>query len=236
MNSPSPDNQAWRGPQDVAAATSEFNVVSFIIRQALTKVRTASAVKVVACTNDGALAVAGTVDVQPLVNQIDGYGNGTDHGTIYKRPYLRWQGGANAIIMDPKAGDIGLLVICDRDTSKVINTLAAANPGSLRKFDFADGFYIPAVLNGVPTQFIQFNADGITVTSPVALIVNAPQVTVNASTAVDITSPIVTIHDGDLVVHGSITADDDVVGGGISLDTHVHSGVTAGTDDSGPPV
>ena len=175
---PSTD-QAYLGNASASSASSEFNLWSFMIQSALTKVRTAQAVKVIACTNAGGLTAAGTVDVQPLVNQIDGYGKPTPHGTIFKRPYLRWRGGTNAIIMDPVAGDIGLLVCCDRDTSTVLNTLAQANPGSRRSFDFADGFYIQALGKGVPVNFIQFVGNDINITA-------TETITITATTDVDI--------------------------------------------------
>lgn len=40
---------------------------------------------------------------------------------------------------------------------------------------------------------------------------------------------------GDLQVNGTITASGDVVGAGISLESHVHTGVKSGGDLSGPP-
>lgn len=40
----------------------------------------------------------------------------------------------------------------------------------------------------------------------------------------------------DVAVAGTLTADDDVIGGGKSLKTHKHSAVAAGTAQSGPPV
>ena len=213
-------NQAYLGNQEPASSSSEFNTMSFIIQGALTKVRTAQAVKVVACTNAGGLSPAGTVDVQPLVNQVDGYGQPTPHGTIFKRPYLRWQGGTNAIIMDPVAGDIGLLICCDRDTSTVMNTLAQANPGSRRSFDFADGFYIAAIGQGTPVNFVQFEGGNINITSPGTVTITAPAIVLN----------------GPVTGNSTATFTGDVIGDGTSLHSHVHSGVTTGGGDTGAPV
>lgn len=41
---------------------------------------------------------------------------------------------------------------------------------------------------------------------------------------------------GDLIVDQTITGNTDVIGGGKSLKSHVHSGVASGSSDSGPPV
>lgn len=191
----------------------------FIISGALAKIRTAEAVRVEKCTNDGGLVAAGTVDVVPLVNQLDGYGQPTPHVTIYQRPYLRWQGGPRAIIMDPVAGDIGLLVCCDRDTSQVLNTLAQANPGSARKFDFADGFYIQAIGQGVPTSFLQFQGDDIVLEGPGTITLRGAEI----------------ILDGPVTGTSTADFDDDVTAGGISVMHHRHGGVQTGGGNTGEP-
>lgn len=184
----------------------EFNNISFLVQQALLKVQTATLVRIESCTNNGGLDPVGFVDVTPLVNQIDGKGNATPHVTIYNVPYLRIQGGANAIIIDPQAGDVGVCVFASRDITKVKSTKKQANPGSWRQYSFSDGLYLGGMLNAAPTQYIQFNDSGVTIT--------APLVTIN----------------GTLHVTG------DVVGQGTSLHTHKHGGVQAGGDQTGVPV
>jgi hypothetical protein len=62
-----------------------------------------------------------------------------EHGVIYSIPYFRLQGGVNAIIIDPEPGDIGMCGFCSRDISVVKNTKKIANPGSYRKYAWADG-------------------------------------------------------------------------------------------------
>ncbi len=213
------DDQAYKGTADPSSSSSEFNTLNTLMQGALRMVRTVQAVKVIACTNDGGLAPAGTVDVQPLVNQLDGYGQPTEHATIFKRPYLRWQGGVNAIIMDPVAGDIGLLVCCDRDTSGVLNTLAQANPGSARRFDFADGFYIQALGQGTPTNFVQFTEENINITSPGTITIKAASI----------------VLDGPVTGTDTADFDGDVTGEGTSLHTHTHGGVETGGGDTGEP-
>ena len=128
--------------------------------------QTATLVRVEACTNSGDVSPFGCVDVTPLVSQVDALGNPTPHVTLYGIPYLRLQGGANAVIMDPEAGDIGIAVFASRDISKVKSTQDAAAPGSGRQYDFADGMYIGGCLNDAPTQYVQFNSDGIAVVTP----------------------------------------------------------------------
>ena len=160
----------------------DFNNISFVVMQAMLKMQTCMPVQIISCTNDGGLSPVGFVDVLPLINQIDPEGNPTAHEVINNIPYCRVQGGTNAIIIDPVAGDIGICVFASRDISKLKATKKQANPGSFRSFSFSDGMYIGGVLNAVPEQYIQFNDDGITVLSPTAIISEAPDIQQNCDT------------------------------------------------------
>lgn len=142
-------------------ATSEFNRAAFLVRQMMGRMRTATPVLVKKVTATGGHAIAGTVDVQPLICQVDGQRNATPHGTIYGIPYFRLQGGPNAVVLDPVVGDIGYMIVSDRDMSSVKAAKAVANPGSMRKFDLADGVYVGGILNGEPTQYLEFMPDGV---------------------------------------------------------------------------
>jgi hypothetical protein len=117
-------------------------------------------------SNDGGVSPVGTVDVRPLVHQMAGNRTAVPHGVIYKIPYMRLQGGANAIILDPQVGDIGMCGFCSRDSSTVVATRKAALPASLRKYNWSDGLYIGGFLNAVPTQYIRFSDDGIGIVTP----------------------------------------------------------------------
>lgn len=198
-----------------------YNNIAFAIQQAISKLQTVTLVKVQSCSNDGDLSPVGTVDVVPLVNQVDASGNPTPHVTIYNVPYLRIQGGINAIILDPQPGDIGIAVFASRDISKVKSTLAQANPGSARQFDFSDALYLGGVLNGLPQQYIQFDSEGITITSSTAITLKAP--TINLEGNISQTD-------------GTITAQTDVKAGpnNISLVNHVHTSESPGNPTSPP--
>ena len=175
-----------------------YNNIRFIVEQALANVQTATIVKVIACSNDGGLSPVGTVDVQILANQVSiGSGGqmvGTPHLTMYGLPYLRVQGGANAIIIDPQPGDIGIAVFASRDITNVKSTKAQANPGSFRTHDFSDGMYIGGLLNGVPTQYIKFLDTGIEIVSPnnLRMTVGSASVEIMESGEVSITAPTLT--------------------------------------------
>ena len=192
------------GTQTPQVEGSGYNVLAFVIQQLLTKVNTCAVVKVVACTNDGGVSPVGTVDVQPMVNQMTGARIAVPHGTIYKLPYSRLQGGTNAVIMDPKPGDIGVVVFSQRDISTVKTSKKQANPGSFRTYNWADGLYIGAILNGTPEQYVLFDDEGIKVISPNKVTIQAPLVDVEASTSATVNSPAVTIEGGGTKIDGSL--------------------------------
>lgn len=208
----------WNGAADFQSFGSRFSANWFLVQQALAQIESATLVLVKGVTSDGALAIAGTVDVQPMVNQIDGNNNAVPHGIVYGLPYFRMQGGANAVIIDPEVGDIGLAIMANRDTSRVRATKAPANPGSRRRFDFSDGIYVGGLLNGIPTQFLRFSASGIELVSTTGIKLHAPTVTIEA-TNLNITADVAIT--GNLTVTGAIIAGS---GGAdqVGLQTHLH--------------
>jgi hypothetical protein len=241
-----PDNDGYHGIQQPNNSTDEYNAQVFVIRQILNGRNFCALVKVMSVTIPGALALAGTVDVQPLVNQLDGQGNAVPHGVVNDLPYLRMQGGANAIILDPEVGDIGVCVFADRDISSVQASRDAANPGSARRSDMADGIYLGGLLNAVPSQYVMFTDAGIEINSPTEVRLVAPVVTISASESTTITTPIFTVNgdtqfNGDATASGTITAPlvvgtDNVTFGGKSGIAHKHGGVSSGSSQSGVPV
>lgn len=211
-----------------AVAYGERNQLAFTIAQALNRLQTSTLVEVVAVTNSGGVSPVGFVDVRPMIAQVDAHGKGMEHATIYGVPYFRLQGGANAIILDPQVGDIGLACFASRDISSVKKTKKRGNPATLRKYDYSDALYVGGMLNGTPSQYVQFSASGITIHSPNAVTLDAPNVSINAATiglnasaSLALNSPAITVNAIDLLLY---------------LTTHNHSGVTTGTGNSGDPI
>ena len=120
----------YANQSDITSGNSPTTALLLLLEQFTNDMQTAALVKVNACTSSGALAVAGTVNVQPLVMLVDGAMQTYPHGVVNNLLYLRMQGGANAIILDPVVGDLGLAVFCNRDTTHVRATKAPAAPGS----------------------------------------------------------------------------------------------------------
>jgi len=218
--------------QTPLTAVNDYLAQVFVIMQLIAKLAGPTLVSVVDCSNSGAVAQAGTVNVQPLVNQLTGNQQPQPHGEIYNLPYLRLASGNSAFIVDPSPNDIGLACFCSRDISAV-KSFAQANPGvaigtqnpsSLRSWDWADGIYLLSIFGGVPTQYIQVNAQGINIVSPQQITLTAPTISLNASSGINLNSAAVD-------PNGIITD-----GAGIVSNTHLHSGVQTGSSDSGGPV
>lgn len=239
------------GQMDPSNTSSQFNAIEFLIQQTLGRTRTMIIVQVKKVKNaEGGEATddveaVGFVDVQPMVNMLDGNGNSTPHGIVNNMPYTRIQGGKNAVIMTPKVGDIGWAAIADRDISAVKKSKEVSNPGSLREFNLADGVYLGGILNGVPENFVQFTSDDkikvkaksdISVESDTKIVLKAPDIALDGNvSATDGTINVTS----DISTTKKITSSDAIEGatvkqGNIILGTHRHTSTTPGNPTSQP--
>lgn len=244
------------GNQTPRSTASDYATTQFIVSQILLGMCTTQVVRVMKCTNNGDVAPVGRVDVAILVDMILENGETIPHGTVFDVPYNRLQGGAFAVIIDPKSGDLGACVFCMRDISAVkANPTAArdrtpapgAPPGSGRVYEYSDALYIGGWMNGTPTQYVQLNDDGITVHSPVRVHVTAPSVDVEATTEITLKAPTINLQgevvqtDGNVSMAQNLTVQGDievptgqVTVQGIGATTHKHP--TAPPGPESPPV
>ena len=199
--------QEATGYQWANDAAGHYNATRAVIEEALSKVHTSMVVKIIAVR--GGSGPVGRVDIQPLVNQVDGKGKSTPHGIIYNVPYLRAQGGKAAIIMDPEVGDTGWANFASRDISQVKESGAAAPPETKRMHSMADALYVGGTLNGTPEHLISFPNNEINITSASKITMTAPDVEINSST----------------LRHNGVNISS----------THKHGGVQAGGGTSGTP-
>ena len=225
---------------------SDIARAQLVVKNMLSQTRTSIPVEVMAVTNNGGLSPIGYVNLQPLVNLVDADNVSWQNQIVYNVPYMRIQGGSNGIILDPVVGDIGIATVCDRDISTVKNTGKISNPASNRKFSFSDMVYLMTIIGQAPTQYIQFNASGITILSPNKVIINAPNVEIDASTACTINAPSIVLNGaitqgtgsnaGNATFGGSMAVTGDVTANGTSVHTHKHGGVQTGGGQTGVPV
>jgi hypothetical protein len=162
------DKNVVQGVAPYNANSSDYNALSFIIRQAIREqVNTCIVGKVVAVTD-------GYVDFLPLVTNISGKGEAVEPTTLYKLPYMRYHAGIAAVILDPVPGDIGLAVFAGRDCSNVkAGTTEPQQPASFRGNSMANGFYIGGFLNQAPSVFIELTQGGaVNITAPGGVNIN----------------------------------------------------------------
>jgi hypothetical protein len=247
--------------QTASDSATEFAVLQFLISSYVAQMATSTLVRVISCTNSGGLSPWGMVDVQPVISQLSGDNTAVQHQRLFRLPYCRIQGGKNAVIIDPEAGDLGVAIFASRDISalkkqEAIDQVASGDirgvpPSSDRQFSMADGLYLGGVLNAVPEQFVRFSTDGIEVLSPVKIRLQAPTVEIAASTKFQVdageiaetadTSYTVSADTISETGDSSITIDspaNSVQGGGTSIDgkpflPHEHSGVIPGGGNTG---
>lgn len=243
-----------KGQQDFTTGASGYNAQEFQVQQALRKINTAEPVRVVS-VQPGAVGPVGMVSVQPLVNLVTGAGDGMEQSELFQLPYLRIQGGENAVIVDPKPGDMGLAVYAMRDTEgvKANRDGKPANPGSARTYSKGDGFYLGGFLNAAPKRYVMVDDTGITLDDGQGgkLELKGGKLTITAPAGIESTSPTEVHHtpalvfgDGagavatmnaDMRINGSVESTGDQVAGGISQMQHTHTGVEPGSGSTGKP-
>ena len=152
----------------------DMSALLYIIRtQIESRVNTIDIVKVINVNGDD------TIDVIPVIKGIDNEKNPIDEVPIYGVPFIKWQFGSNAIKAKPVAGDIGLFLICKKDTSSISAGVVSNNS----KFNTGNGIYLGGLngFNSEPTQFIEFKDNEITITGTGTININATTANVNAT-------------------------------------------------------
>ena len=132
----------------------ELNNLLFLVQQQIARLRTTQLVKVLESYPGDNSKNPTTIDMQPVVDQVDTNGNRTAHDVVYGVVASRWHGGRNALLIDPVAGDVGVIHTADRDISQVVaNNGEPSAPGSGRRHDFSDSVYIGTVWTPQPTNY-----------------------------------------------------------------------------------
>ena len=187
-----------KGVADEDVDSSDLNRLEFLIKVLMRDMSTAIPV-IVTATQAGDTNAAGYVDARPLVAQLDAWGNALPMAALHHLPYFRLQAGRAGIVLDPVPGDIGLAVFAQSDCSTLKQgQKETAQPGSWRKFDQADGFYIGGFLNTKIDTYVRLAQDGsVKITAPGNVTIDAPTVTYSG----------------------------DIICGGFSYLGHTHTGV-----------
>lgn len=136
--------------------TSGFNSLRFAMDMAADAKMTCTICQVKKVKTDSGVSAIGRVEVQPMVQMVDGISRTIDHVSVYNLPYVRMVGGKSAVIIDPQENDIGIVVVADRDISGVKNSKKVSPPGSARSNNIADGIFIGSVLSEKPESYVRF--------------------------------------------------------------------------------
>ena len=154
-------------------------------------------------------------------------------------PVVFPRGGGCTLTFPVAAGDECLIVFACRAIDAWAQSGGVQRPTNARKHDLSDAFVILGPqsqankISGISTSATQLRSDdGGTYVEldPAGQVVN-----VVAPGGMTITAPTVHIT-GDVNCDQTVTAATDVIGGGKSLKTHVHSGVQSGGSNTGAPV
>lgn len=190
--------------------------------------------------------------VQPLVKVLATNGQTVSRAQIASVPVFQIGGGGFMLNFNLKAGDLGWIKACDRDTSLYLQGCSEQHPNTNRIHSFSDGLFFPQIMQGFTIDpedaenAVWQTLDGsvrvalwpekVKITAPEVHVV-APLVNVESQTVtvvadtVTIDAPQTTLT-GDLQVDGNIntgsnvTADGDMTADGTVTGT---TNVKAGT-------
>lgn len=219
---------SYLGVMDSTQQQDMFAALSFLCSQVMNGKWTI-APALVKAVHDGGIDGPPTVDVQPMVSQIDGYGQEIQHGTIYGLPVFRLQGGAWGIVTDPQVDDIGIMAVAMRDISAVVKTKAVALPGSRRTYAPSDGIYLGSILAKKLEQYVQFSDTGIKVLDKNGntIELKSDQILITPKAG----NPVMVA--GDIRASGEITRGYGT-GDQVTLGHHVHTSGGSGSPTSVP--
>jgi len=164
--------------------------------------------------------------IKPAITGVAAMGQKIPKDALINIPVLTLQGGGIYLSFPLKPGDKGWLVACDRDISIFKQCLEESSPNSYRKHCFNDAFFIPDKINSLTVAEEDSGA----------LVIS----TENGGTKFSIKEGAVTITGkttiiGDADINGNLNVSGEVIGHGIELSKHVHSGVQSGSGNTGGP-
>ena len=208
----------------------EYDKVISQFNSLITNVNTAMPCKVVAIEKQEqrGVNIVGFVDIQLMIEQTNGQKKGNETAIICNVPYIRIQGGTNAVIIDPEINDLGVAIFSSRDITNFKEARRQTPPATWRKFSISDAIYIGGIRNQKPVQYIHFRNDGIEIYSPKRVHITTPTVlidsdnttintsaktTINANGGCEINAE--TTNNGNVKINGNAKISGNLLVGGI---------------------
>lgn len=208
----------------------EYDKVISQFNSLITNVNTAIPCKVVAIEKpeQRGVNIVGFVDIQLMIEQTNGQKKGNETAIVCNVPYVRIQGGTNAVIIDPEINDLGVAIFASRDITNFKEARRQTPPATWRKFSISDAIYIGGIRNQKPVQYIHFRNDGIEIYSPKRVHITTPTVlidsdnttintsaktTINANGGCEINAE--TTNNGNVKINGNTKISGNLLVGGI---------------------
>lgn len=208
----------------------EYDKVISQFNSLITNVNTAMPCKVVAIEKQEqrGVNIVGFVDIQLMIEQTNGQKKGNETAIVCNVPYIRIQGGTNAVIIDPEINDLGVAIFASRDITNFKEARRQTPPATWRKFSISDAIYIGGIRNQKPVQYIHFRNDGIEIYSPKRVHITTPTVlidsdnttintsaktTINANGGCEINAE--TTNNGNVLINGNTKISGNLLVGGI---------------------
>ena len=132
-----------------------------------------------------------------------------------------------------EAGDLGFVVYLDRDSDSTIAKGSEADPNTERLHSGDDAIFFGGIrigskqITGLPSKKLCLGTDD----GSIYIAIGKDKINIKGDVEIEGNVKIIGKED----VTQTVTALVDVIGGGISLKSHVHTDVETGANTSGPP-
>lgn len=167
------------------------------------------------------------LSIQGTIENEQGQISTVNYPLLTHVPLVFPNGGGFVLTFPIAQGDECLIVFASRCIDAWWQSGGNTNrPMEARMHDLSDGFCIPGP-RSQPNVVSSINATDVQLRNEAGTSL----IGIKANGNIEITGPTVTVT-GNLVVSGTVVAGTPP----ISLTTHTHSGVTSGSDPSGPPI
>lgn len=148
-------------------------------------------------------------------------------------------GGGFQLTFPIKPGDDCLVVFASRCIDTWWENGGLQQQAELRMHSLSDGFVLVGVRSLPQLPSVQVSPNHVELRADdgdsVIRITSGGRVEVVSDVEVEVTAPTITLN-GSVTINGTLDVTGHVIGEGIDLHDHIHSGVDAGGSNSGPPV
>lgn len=182
-------------PADIGSVTGAF---AFIFKKLMQSVDGCLPAEVIAFNR-----AKGVATVTPQIANVDREGNVNTRAPIAVVPVFQFGGGGFMLSFNLNPGDKGWVIANDRDISQYLQTLQSSPPNTFRMHNFADGWFLPAVIADF-TIASEDSANAVFQSrdGTVKVSLGTNQIKIAAATI---------ILEGNVIINGEVQANDAVI-------------------------